>query len=360
MSTKIGFILLSNSKKALASTRISVLNMLPYLRDAGFVTEISYEPESDTETPELSELAERMARQRIEIAYFQKVHGPSVIDAARKLSSMGIKTVYGVCDIIDNKMAKVTDVTIVVTDYLKSLYDSSLQSKIRVVHDGIERPEIFKRKYGTEHGSAKHPLRAVLVTSKKISTIPVIKNPPKYFEIAVIGYYPPSNSILQSFKRAYWEINEKPNFGQKVSHLKSFLDRGFRKINWDIDKVHKRMVDFDIGIIPVDTQFDRLAQQNVSAWQVKSENRLTMKMALGLPVICSPVPSYDNVIVQGENGYIAQTREAWIQYMEELRIPEKRESIGRKARESVIHRYSKEEQARKLIEVLNSLVKNVI
>lgn len=80
-----------------------------------------------------------------------------------------------------------------------------------------------------------------------------------------------------------------------------------------------------------------------------------MKMALGLPVICSPVLSYENVIVQGKNGYIVWTREEWVQYFKELRNPEKREAIGRKAREAVTHRYSKDEQARKLIEVFNTL-----
>jgi glycosyltransferase involved in cell wall biosynthesis len=252
-------------------------------------------------------------------------------------------------------MAKVTDVTTVVTSYLKSLYDAALQTKIYVVHDGIERPELFKTDHRMDRGDPKHPLRAVLVTSKSLYEIPVIKKLPRHFEITVIGYYPPSNSMLLNLKRTYREISGKSSFGQKVSYLKSISNRRFKKINWDIHEVHKRMADFDIGIIPVDGQLERLVQQNVSAWQVKSENRLTMKMALGLPVICSPVPSYEKVIVQGENGYIARSREEWIQFFEELRDPERRKSVGRKARESVIQRFSREAQARKLIEVLYTL-----
>ena len=78
-------------------------------------------------------------------------------------------------------------------------------------------------------------------------------------------------------------------------------------------------------------------------------------MAMGLPVIASPVPAYKDIIVQGENGYLATTRDEWLACFEALRDPQRRSAVGRKARESVIHRYSKEEQALKLLAVLRLL-----
>src|SRR4051812_21128298 len=58
---KIGFVLLSSSREPLPSTRIAVLNMIPFLRQARFEPHIVYEPESGTEQPELSGLARRLA-----------------------------------------------------------------------------------------------------------------------------------------------------------------------------------------------------------------------------------------------------------------------------------------------------------
>ena len=76
-------------------------------------------------------------------------------------------------------------------------------------------------------------------------------------------------------------------------------------------------------------------------------------MAMGLPVIASPVPSYKDVIVQGENGFLAETAGDWLECLGVLRDPRKRKAIGRAARETVTHRYSQREQARKLVAVLD-------
>jgi glycosyltransferase involved in cell wall biosynthesis len=78
-------------------------------------------------------------------------------------------------------------------------------------------------------------------------------------------------------------------------------------------------------------------------------------MAMGLPVIASPVPAYKPVIEQGKNGYLAATRDDWVKYLKELRDPELRELMGQRARDAVINRFSKEEQARKLVAVFDSL-----
>src|SRR6185295_4410506 len=75
---KIGFVLLSSSRDPLPSTRIAVLNMIPFLRQARFEPHIVYEPETGTEQPELTGLAQRLADQGFRVVFFQKVRGPSV------------------------------------------------------------------------------------------------------------------------------------------------------------------------------------------------------------------------------------------------------------------------------------------
>lgn len=355
---KVGFILLSNSTSPMPSTRISVLNMFPYLRASNYDPVISFEPNQNMEKPDISGLADRLSRQKIEIAFFQKVHGPSVLSEVKKLSAAGIKTVYGVCDLIDDEMAEATDATIVVTDYLKSLYNPALHHKIHVVHDGIENPDFIKNHPGSplNGGRTGGVLQAVLVTSSDLYEIPVIRKPPKFVEITVIGRYPYTPSLRQRIGDAYWKIRSKASYPEKYRFIRSLVNKGFRTVNWNIDTVYKAMASADVGIIPVDMRYDPLPQNDVSWWQVKSENRLTMKMALGLPVIASPVPSYANVINQGKNGYIATTRADWVRYLDSLRDPRLRQWIGQNARDSVIHRFSKDEQGRKLIRILDGLV----
>lgn len=356
---KVGFILISNSRTPLPSTRIFALNMFPYLEAANYEPHISFEPSSNLENPEVSGLAERLREQRIEIAIFQKVHGASVLNEANKLSAAGIKTIYGVCDFIDNEMAAATDATIVVTDYLKSLYDPQFHHKIYVVHDGIEKPDAFKTDYGSmaEGGRKNRPLQAILVTANALADIPIIKVPPRFVEITVVGRYPPASSVMRRVQNAYWKVQSGATYAEKVLVARHLLGPRFKTINWDIDAVYKCMLNADIGIIPVDMQFDPLPQQKVSSWEVRSENRLTMKMSAGLPVIASPVPSYKAVIDQGKNGYLATTRDDWITYLSELRDPRLRQRIGQNARDSVLPRFSKAEQARKLIGVLEEVRK---
>jgi glycosyltransferase involved in cell wall biosynthesis len=115
----------------------------------------------------------------------------------------------------------------------------------------------------------------------------------------------------------------------------------------------------DIGIIPIDASPAHEPGSNAPKWKVKSENRLTMKMCAGLPVVATPIPAYEPVIEQGHNGFLARSRRDWIQCLEALRDPDARREIGQRARESVLVRYSMDEQARRLIAVLEARLRSL-
>ena len=331
-----------------------MLNMFPFLEAAGYQPVIVFQPDVGMEKPDVSGLAEKMAELGVEIAYFQKIHGRSVREEAEKLCGLGIRTVYGVCDLVNNDMAGAVDATIVVTDYLKCLYDQGLHEKIHVVHDGIEYPDRCRQ----HEVEARRRLKAVLVTSSELLEIPVVGSPPEFLEVTVVGRYPSSASRLRTAREAYWKIGSGDGLSGKLSIALKLLDRPFKAVNWNIDIAYRTMAEADIGIIPVDMRQDPLPGMDVSYWQVKSENRLTMKMAMGLPVIASPVPSYEDVIVQGVNGFLASSRNDWVKCLEALRDPELRREMGKAARDSVIRKYSMEEQARKLVCVLDMLSGN--
>jgi hypothetical protein len=85
---KVGFVLLSTRQNPLPSTRIAVLNMLPYLAKAGVDVEIVFEPETPTDTPSLPEgLYERIVATRCDLVLFQRVRGPSALRLVERLST---------------------------------------------------------------------------------------------------------------------------------------------------------------------------------------------------------------------------------------------------------------------------------
>ncbi|WP_280154018.1 glycosyltransferase [Piscinibacter sp. XHJ-5] len=354
-STKIGFVLPSPSDHPLPSTRIAVLNMLPFLRAAGFDPQIVFEPPVSNARPELPGLAQRLASEGFGIVVFQKVHGASAEATARALRAAGIKTVFGVCDVVDAAMVQATDATVAVTDYLRSLYPPSLQHKIHVVHDGIENPEICKTDWGTHKADRQRPLRAVLVTSMSLAHLPVISRPPDWLEVCIVGDYPRPSQLLQRMREVRWKILSQRR-DERLDYLGFLTDRRIRRVAWDPVGVYSHLREADVGIIPVDHEPSASGVVDVPSWMVKSENRLTLKMSIGLPVVASPIPSYEAVIEQGVNGFLARSPAEWWDRLDALRDPALRQRIGERARRSVQARYSMNEQARRLLAVLHDLV----
>src|SRR4029077_12887758 len=73
----------------------------------------------------------------------------------------------------------------------------------------------------------------------------------------------------------------------------------------------------------------------------KSANRATQAMALGLPVVASPLAAYKKAIMHKETGFICDTPGEWRHWLEFLRDnPGARKSIGMAARASVQRGYS--------------------
>jgi hypothetical protein len=350
---KIGFILLSTVQAPIPSTRIAVLNMFPYLRAERFDPHVAFEPDQNTETPDVSGLAPKLKAQGFQIIYFQKVHGASVLALANELRTLGIKTVFGVCDLILPDMVEATDATVVVTDYLKSLYPPTLQPKMSVVHDGIEQPALHKAEWGQHSGSRKHPLRAVLVTSSDMDRLPVISIPPPWLQVTVVGRYPASADRFQRWREARWQFAKKNGWREQVDFLRFLTTPGIKRVAWDAEGVYQHMLQADVGIVPIETDPAKGAS---ASWRVKSENRLTLMMALGLPVVATPIPAYEPIIKQGENGFLARDNAEWLSCLSALRDPALRQSMGKQARLAALAGYSMDLQAKRLIGVLQGLV----
>lgn len=350
---KIGFALLSSSSCPLPSTRIACLNLFSHLRYAGFEPEVLLDPVVPCEEPDVGDLVAKALARSCDIVVFQKIRGRSVAQAATRLRSAGVKTIYCVCDLVDDQMAEATDATIVVTNFLKTLYRPELRARVHVVHDGIERPDLMHEPHPAAH--LGRTLEACLVTSQELYAIPVLGFPPHGWRVNVIGRFPPRPRRMARVRAARWSLSQAADARSRFSLLSAMLHPGIRHVAWDPEAVYDHLARTDIGIIPIDTS-ERSANTSTNpSWKLKSENRLTLKMAMGLPVIATAIPAYEEVIENGRNGFFAVSRRDWLRCFDHLRDPDRRREIGSRARESVLPRFSIDAQARSFLAVLRSL-----
>lgn len=349
---KVGLVLCSHSANPIPSTRIAVLNVLSLLERKGFDFSIIFEPESPSETPDLTGVSQVAVQQGCALVILQKVRGPSAVELARQLNNYAIRTVYLACDRVDHEMVLSTDMTVTVTDFLRSLCPPELQSKVHVVHDGVERVDIVKAHYGVEANSRKSKLRAILVTSSNLTRLGFLDDIPAWLRVKVVGRYALGADKLREVRRNWAGLSAH----NRIEYLKFLANWRIKCVPWGALTVYDQLVNADVGIIPIDTKqhLDSIFSEPV--WRLKSENRLTLKMSLGLPVIATPIPSYEPIIVHGVNGFFAKSTHDWIKCLSALRDPVLRKQIGCAARESVKDKYSVPQQAKLLGDLLAILV----
>lgn len=353
---KIGLVLCSPADRPIPSTRIAVLNLLPHLRDRGFEFNVLFSPAEPNETPDLTGVADLAVQTGCRIVVLQKVRGASAVALARHLEAARVKTVFFVCDVIDPAMVEATTATVTVTNYLRSLYPFALQSRIQVVHDGIEHPEFTKLAVLARRGSLTQPIRAVLVTSSPLATLPLLEQLPPWLRVSIVGRYPPRTAWIERLRMGRWIWDGLPDPPAKRAFTAFLLDPRVRCVPWHPRGVYEELMSADIGIIPVDTKLSKAIAREPAAWTVKSENRLTLMMAVGLPVIATPIPSYIPLVREGENAFLASTLDDWSSALETLRDPAVRRRIGQSARDSVLSNYSIERQAGLVADLFFSLL----
>ena len=91
-------------------------------------------------------------------------------------------------------------------------------------------------------------------------------------------------------------------------------NREFSNYTWDINTWYHYMASCDICICP----------HLHWLFPAKSNVKVTTAMALGLPVIASPIQSYEEVIDSGVNGFICDSFDAWTSSLNLLKSKELR------------------------------------
>lgn len=347
---KLGLVLAGPLEPPLPSTRVALLNVLPMLHAQGIRSVVLHAPQHATETPLLTLDPGDICAQGVQVVIFQKVYGPSAEALALALEAKGVRTVFMVCDRVVPEMAAATSATVCVTQYLASLYPARLAPKMHVVHDGIERPEVQKTHWRQDRGSELRPLRAVLVTSARLDYLPVLRQVPAWLHVAIVGQYPEQHDRIGRLREHWRSWLRKPQ--HRLRQIGMALHPRISVHAWHAEGVYEQLVKADLGIVPIDAAPQLRADQPPPPWYVKSENRLTLKMSVGLPVIATPIPAYHSAVVQGKTAYLASTHEEWLAALGRLRDPEHRIAMGQAARLAASESYSMQRQADLLRAVL--------
>ena len=137
----------------------------------------------------------------------------------------------------------------------------------------------------------------------------------------------------------------------RYAYLRFLFDARIQCVPWHADHVYSEMLAADLAILPIDT-FETLG---VTAWKLKSENRLTMKMSMALPVIATPIPSYEGIIEHGVTGFFARSSADWKKCLDALRDPDRRKKMGLAAREAVSAKFAIERQSKLLTNLITAV-----
>jgi len=158
------------------------------------------------------------------------------------------------------------------------------------------------------------------------------------------------------------------NYFYFVKRFKTIFDKSFIKFSWASGENEKWISEWGFTK-NINMELDwRLAPECKNSWQnfllksdvgivpvydqIKSPHKILNYMALGIPVICSPIDSHKRIIKHGENGFFANNDRDWIQYLHLLRDWELRKKIGKEAIKTAKEHYSVESTANRYFELI--------
>lgn len=120
-------------------------------------------------------------------------------------------------------------------------------------------------------------------------------------------------------------------------------------IKWNSETETKDLQPVDIGIMPLpDDQWSK----------GKCGMKALQYMALGIPTVCSPIGVNSKIIRNGENGFLADSKDEWIGKLKKLiHSAELRKKLGMAGRKTVEEHYSAKTQAPRVFEIFESAAK---
>lgn len=200
--------------------------------------------------------------------------------------------------------------------------------------------------------------RAKAAGAKQVVYLPTVIDPTRYSQVShpnnillVIGWIGSPTTmkyletILPLLERLFIQHAFKLlviNGGDSILNYSGELEI----YPWSEDTEVAAINKMDIGIMPLED----------SPWERgKCAYKLIQYMACGLPVVASPVGMNKEVVIHGENGFLASTDQEWIDSLTELLInPHLRQTFGQAGQQLVQEKYTLEKNFEILKNVLAS------
>lgn len=158
-------------------------------------------------------------------------------------------------------------------------------------------------------------------------------------------YLLPLKSVFSKLKSLYPQLKIKL---VGTGNLKKLFPESMC-IDWRLESEISELRSFNIGIMPLPD----------SEWaKGKCGFKLIQYMAVGIPMACSPVGANKDIVIDGYNGFLAESEKEWFGAIQKL-IDDKelREELGRKGRETVENKYSLKIMAPLFEDVINRTYK---
>ncbi|GAB2633542.1 glycosyltransferase family 4 protein [Belliella aquatica] len=200
--------------------------------------------------------------------------------------------------------------------------------------------------------------RAKAAGAKQIVYLPTVIDPYRYHQITntqkntpVIGWI--GSPTTMKYLNTILPVLEKLFIIHPFKLL--IINGGDSKLNykgefevfpWSEDTEVAAINKMDIGIMPLED----------SPWERgKCAYKLIQYMACSLPVVASPVGMNKEVVIHGENGFLASTEQEWIDSLAKLLTnPHLRQSFGQAGHHLVQQKYTLEKNFEILKKVLAS------
>lgn len=191
----------------------------------------------------------------------------------------------------------------------------------------------------------------VTVVPTTIDTEKYSVRPKKESEVPVIGWTGSFSTVqhLDTLRGALQKLARQQKFRLRVIGTPEYRLPGVdvEAIRWCSETELDDLRPVDIGVMPLPNDAWSKGKCGLKALQF---------MALGIPTMCSPVGVNTDIIKDGQNGFIADTEQEWVDKLGLLlRSAELREKVGMAGRITVEERYSAIAQAPRVYEIFESI-----
>lgn len=296
---KIGWIIAGDIK--VASSRLQGFLIHDYLIENGYNSTIicsNFEKKHHNYSINFFILINKILKKKYDIVFLVRPNW-MMFKMSELIRLNKIKTICVRCDYLPGNYDNHFDITVTPTIYLQ---ESLGIRKFEIIDDMIETPrDLIKKNYNLSN----HKYKVIWVGHG--------------------GYGQFISQFIIDLKK-HEKIRNNFEFitvssGKWATHL------------WDLETVYNYILDSDIAIIPIPESKE---------FQIKSTNRLTMFMSLGMPVIASPIKSYTDIAIHGQHCLFANSTDEFAKYLIKLKSESFRKKLGEFGRSLSITRYNKE------------------